>query len=273
MLMLAFAAGIAIAMERAGRYRIDPLSVIDLSLFVLVGSILGSRALYVALNWSEFAGNPRAVLNVWEGGLAFYGGLIGGTLGGLVFARWRKVRLRVLADLVAPSIAFGYSIARLGCFLNGCCHGGPTHLPWGVVFSDSASLGPVHPTQLYSAFASWLAGVALLTIAPRVRASGHVMLWYLVLSSVERIFTEFFRHGYTGVPLRFLPALTQAQGFSILLIVGALAVIVLTGRATGGERGQGTGDRKGRTAGVGGEEKGDSGQDQPKRDRRRKRRR
>jgi len=289
MLMLAFGAGIVIAMQRAPRYGIEPVDIIDLSLFILVGSIIGSRAFYVLLNWQrEFAAHPRAVLSVWEGGLAFYGGLIGGTLGGLIFSHWRRVRLRTLADLVAPSVAFGYAIARLGCFLNGCCHGGPTNLPWGVVFPDSVSLGPVHPAQLYSAFASWLVGVALLAFAPRVRVPGHMALWYLVLSSVERIFTEVFRRGYTGDTLSFLPALTQAQGASILIIVFALAIITLTrdsqGDGTAGERGRGTGDRDGggggteergqdrRTAGRrrGGDDEPD--QAQPKRDRRKRRR-
>jgi phosphatidylglycerol---prolipoprotein diacylglyceryl transferase len=234
MLMLAFGVGILIASQRARLYRIDPVYIIDLSLFVLVGSIIGARAFYVLLNWqTDFAGNPRTVLNMWEGGLAFYGGLGGGTLGGLLFCRWRRIRLRVLADLVAPSIAFGYAVARLGCFLNGCCHGGPTHSIFGVIFPTSAALGPVHPAQLYSAAMSWAVGVALLVAAPRVRVPGHVMLWYLVLSSVERIITEVFRHGYTGVPLGFLPVLTQAQGLSILMIAFSLALICLTRRNVG----------------------------------------
>ncbi len=283
MLMLAFGAGIVIAMQRASRYGIAPPDIVDLSLFVLVGSIIGSRAFYVALNWQrEFADHPRAVLNVWEGGLAFYGGLMGGTLGGLLFAHWRQVRVRMLADLVAPSLAFGYAIARLGCFLNGCCHGGPTHLPWGVVFPDSAFLGPVHPAQLYSAFLSWVVGVGLLAIAPRVRVPGHVALWYLVLSSGERIFTEVFRHGYTGEPLSFLPALTQAQGLSILIIAFSLTTLFLTRKgarysATAGDRSQVTGHRNG-----GGQErrpagkqtvKGNEQETPPPRRSRRKRRR
>ena len=279
MLMLAFGAGIVIAMQRAPRYGVEPVDIIDLSLLILVGSIIGSRAFYVLLNWQrEFAAHPRAVLSVWEGGLAFYGGLIGGTLGGLVFCRWRHARARVLADLVAPSLAFGYAIARLGCFLNGCCHGGPTNLPWGVVFPDSASLGPVHPAQLYSAFASWLVGVALLAIAPRVHVPGHLALWYLVLSSVERIFTEVFRHGYTGDPLSFLPALTQAQGASILIIVFALATVVLTRKnpayGTAGDRREETGEKRQerRTAGRRRGRDDEPDQAQPKRDRRKRRR-
>ena len=150
-----------------------------------------------------------------------------------------------MADLVAPSIAFGYAVARLGCFLNGCCHGGPSHLPWAVVFPESAALGPVHPAQLYSALMSWAVGVALIYITPAIRASGHLFLWYLVLSSVERIITEVFRRGYSGDIWKPWPALTQAQGLSILLILMSLAVILLTRHVQRqGDRSQVTGDRE-----------------------------
>jgi len=233
MLMLAFAAGICVAMQRAPLYRIDPPSVIDLSLFILVGSLLGARVCYVLLNWgAEFAdGAPREVLSVWEGGLSFHGGLIGGVLGGLLFCRWRRQRPSLVADLVAPSVALGYALARLGCFLNGCCHGGPTNLPWGVDFPEAEKLQVhvyVHPTQLYASLGSLLVAVLLLWLAPRIRVPGHLGMWYLVLGSAVRFLVEFLRRGYTAHPWGPWEVITQAQAASLGLIIVALIVIAAT---------------------------------------------
>jgi phosphatidylglycerol:prolipoprotein diacylglycerol transferase len=234
MLMLAFAAGIGIAMARAPLYRIEPLSIIDLSLFILFGSILGSRLVYILLNWqAEYAQNPVSVFNVWEGGLAFHGGLIGGTLGGWLFCRWRKVRPTLVIDLVAPSVAFGYALARIGCFLNGCCSGGPTNLPWGVDFIHDNVVGPVHPTQLYSSVGHILVGLALLRLASRIRVPGHLGLWFLSLSSMVRTLDEVFRRGYSAQPWGVLPALTQAQAASIALIVASVALLIWTRKRVG----------------------------------------
>jgi phosphatidylglycerol:prolipoprotein diacylglycerol transferase len=234
MLMLAFGAGIGIAMARAPMYRLDPLVIVDLSLFVLFGSILGARVVYILLNWShEYARDPMSVLNVWEGGLAFHGGLIGGTVGGLAFARWRGLRPTCLIDLVAPSVAFGYVVARIGCFINGCCHGGPTNLPWGVDFLTDTVPGAVHPTQLYSALGHILVGLALLALAPRVKVPGHLGLWFLALSSGVRIVDEVTRRGYTADPFGPLSWLTQGQAASVALIIVAASWIWATRRRVG----------------------------------------
>jgi len=234
MLMLAFAAGIGMACARAPRYRIEPLNIIDLSLFILFGSILGARLLYIALNWGdEYAQDPRAVLNVWEGGLSFHGGLIGGVLGGGLFSRRRGIRPAPAIDLVAPSVAFGYALARIGCFLNGCCAGGPTDLPWSVDFVHDKVAGAVHPTQLYSSLEHILIGLLLLWLAPRIRVPGHLGLWFLALSSVARSADEVFRRDHSADPWSWLPALTQAQAASIALIVISIALLWLTRKRVG----------------------------------------
>lgn len=229
MLMLAFAAGIAIAVARARLYNIQPNDIVDLSLFVLLGSIVGSRAMYIILNWKrEFAQDPTSVFNIWEGGLSFHGGLIGGVLAGVFFCRRRQIRPTLAIDLVAPSVAFGYAIARVGCFLNGCCGGGPTRLPWGVDFIQDPVIGPVHPTQLYSSISHILIGALLLWVAKRVRVPGHLGLWFLVLSSAARIGDEITRRGYSAQVFSWFPALTQAQVASVAIILASSALLLWT---------------------------------------------
>jgi phosphatidylglycerol:prolipoprotein diacylglycerol transferase len=234
MLMLAFAAGIGIAAARSQLYRIEALNVVDLSLFILFGSILGARLLYIALNWSsEYAQDPQAVFNVWEGGLAFHGGLIGGSAGAWLFCARRRLRVTVMGDLVAPSVAFGYALARIGCFLNGCCGGGPTHLPWAVDFVHDDVGGAVHPTQLYSSVEHLVIGLVLLRLASRIRVPGHLGLWFLLLSSIARAGDEVFRRGYSAQLWGWLPALTQAQAASLGLIVVSAALLWVTRRRVG----------------------------------------
>ncbi|MGQ9732123.1 MAG: prolipoprotein diacylglyceryl transferase [Candidatus Zipacnadales bacterium] len=234
MLMLAFAAGIGIAMSRAPRYQIEPYHVIDLSLFVLLGSILGARLFYIILNWdSDYANNPASVLNVWEGGLTFHGGLLGGTILGYLFCRWRRIRPTLMIDLVAPSLAFGYALARIGCFINGCCSGGPCNLPWAVDFQTDTVAGIVHPTQLYSSIGHVLVGLVLLKLATRVRVPGHVGLWFLVLSSIVRGFVEVFRRGYSANEWALIPAITQAQAASLAIIIFAVVLLIRTRKRIG----------------------------------------
>jgi phosphatidylglycerol:prolipoprotein diacylglycerol transferase len=138
-----------------------------------------------------------------------------------------------VADLLAPSVAFGYSLARIGCFLNGCCAGGPTKLPWGVDFLHDNVQGPVHPTQLYSGLGHILVGLALLWLAPRIRVPGHLALWFLTLSSTVRTFDEVFRRSYSAQVWGWLPALTQAQAASIAIILLSVALLLWTRKRVG----------------------------------------
>jgi len=154
MLMLAFLAATAVA-ARLGRQRgIQPESIFDLTAFILVSAIIGARALYVALGWSYFQEHPDRIWRLWEGGLSFHGGLVGGLLAGIVYCRRRGLSFLRMGDVVAPGVALGYSIGRIGCFLNGCCYGGPTNLPWACRFHDPPITGPLtppsHPTQIYA---------------------------------------------------------------------------------------------------------------------------
>ena len=137
------------------------------------------------------------------------------------------------ADLVAPSLAFGYAVARIGCFLNGCCHGGPTDFIGGIDFPHDDVAGPIHPVQLYASVGSFLLGLILLWLTPKIRVPGHLAMWYLVLYSVLRSAMEHFRRGFTAEPWGPVSFLTQAQAFSILVAVIALVVVFATLKRVG----------------------------------------
>jgi len=225
LLMLGFIGGLLLAGRQAKRLGLPRQLAVDLGLWVLVGGVLGARALFVALNWTDFAAWPREALYLWQtGGLSFHGGLAGGVAAGALLAWRRRVSFWALADLATPGIALGYGLARLGCFLNGCCYGSPTSLPWGVrfpFFPDSQVLTELsHPTQIYAALGSFVIFAVLLRAQPRLTGRGQLFLLYLALYSVMRAGVEVLRKGYTAQLL--VDGLTQAQVASAVLFVGSV---------------------------------------------------
>ncbi len=233
MLVLGFGAAIWWMAQTVPREELSVADIVDLALFVLVGSIVGARVVFVALNWSSFyAAAPASVLSVWEGGLSFHGGVGGALLSGGLYCRLRRKNLWRLADLVAPAIPLGYAITRVGCFLNGCCYGVRTALPWGVVFPD-ANIGgvptPRHPTQLYASVTNLVIFVILARMARRPHPTGYMFGMYLLLYSVYRFFIEFLRKGATAVVFEPLAPLTEAQVASLVIGVGAAVGLAIIG--------------------------------------------
>jgi phosphatidylglycerol:prolipoprotein diacylglycerol transferase len=223
MLALGFLAGIALAVSRARRRGFDPDMVMDLCFYLIVGGILGARILYVVEYPFYYLANPLSALKIWEGGLVFYGGLLGAVAVLLLFVRHRRLDLPALADVLAPSVILGQAIGRLGCFAAGCCHGLPTERWWGVTFTDPLSLAPrgvsLHPAQLYFAAADLVIFALLLVIDRRRRFAGQTMVAYLGLYAVTRFGLEFLRGDDRGV--FFGLPLSPAQGISLLMLTAA----------------------------------------------------
>jgi len=138
MLMIAFLGGTWWAARRAERVKANPELIVNCGFVALIAAIIGARAFYVIHYWDEsFAGRGLwPVINITAGGLEFYGGFLGAFSTLLVYLLWNRVSLRLYLDIIAPSLAFGLAVTRVGCFLNGCCWGGacPTELPWAVHF-------------------------------------------------------------------------------------------------------------------------------------------
>jgi len=121
MMMAAFATAIYVASVRARKAGIDPNLILDLGLWCMISGILGARLFYVIQFSEQFEGRAFwEYFKVWEGGIVFYGGAIGSFLAGAYFVISKKVELRRVLDVIAPSIPLGVAFARFGCFLNGC---------------------------------------------------------------------------------------------------------------------------------------------------------
>ena len=238
MMAVAFFAGLWTATRRARLVNISPDVITDVTLWLMAGSIIGARFVYVTTYWKqEFASQPFSeVFMVQHGGLVFYGGLIGAFVASVIYLYWKKLPVWKIADILAPSIALGSVFGRIGCLLNGCCYGRACDLPWAIRFpSDHDTHGaPVHPTQLYDAGLNLILYLALAWLLHRrwstktedrgwKMADGQVFALYLVGYAIFRTIAESFRGDY---PPNHIHAgfLTSAQLLSVPILLAGVAL-------------------------------------------------
>ena len=199
MLATAFIVGIILAEKRGLKYGIPKDTVGALSFLILVGAIAGSRLFYVLTHIPDYKGEWWRAFYVWEGGLTFYGGVVLAFILCIIWLKRNKLPIGKLGDVIAPSLALGVGIGRIGCFLNGCCFGKPSD--FGVIFPPGSpcawELGigiRVHPTQLYSSIAGFSIFGILLFIEKKKKFSGELLLYFFLFYSLWRFFIDFLRY-------------------------------------------------------------------------------
>lgn len=234
-LAVAFLCAILIAVKLAARDGLPREKIYDLSLWMLLASLVGSKVLMLFTE-PEYRDNPIQLLSLdfLRSGGVFYGGLLGAVLMGYFLMRRYKLPWWKTADACAPAIAIGNFFGRQGCFAAGCCWGKPTTLPWGVKFTElghQVTGVPIdsylHPTQLYESFAMLAVFLLLLWLHKHKRFSGQVILVYALLYSIVRFAIEFVRDDPRGdiFGLTTLTGLSTSQMIS--LIVGLAAAVLL----------------------------------------------
>jgi len=218
----------------AGRYRIarTPGGVwaakdLDDALFYgILGTIIGGRLGYVLFyKLSDYAAEPWRIFYVWEGGMAFHGGMLGVILALAWFARSRRQDWLAITDFIAPLVPLGLGAGRLGNFINAELWGRPAAVPWAMVFPNVDGV-PRHPSQLYE-FA--LEGVLLFGIlwwfSQRPRPRGAVSGAFLLGYGLFRFLVEFTRE-----PDRFLGllslGLSMGQWLSAPMMLAGAAMMV-----------------------------------------------
>jgi phosphatidylglycerol:prolipoprotein diacylglycerol transferase len=232
MIALAFLAGLWTATRRARRENISGECIADITLWLMVGAILGARTVYVATYWrEEFADQPFSeIFMIQHGGLVYYGGLIGAIIAGAIFIRWKKLPLWKTADVLAPSIALGNVFGRIGCLLNGCCYGRACSFPWAIHFPANHATGgaPVHPTEIYDAVLNFGVYLFLAWLFRSKKFDGQIFATYLLCYAVTRSFVEYFRGDYSD--LHYHLGLTPAQWISVPIFVTGLALAAVLSR-------------------------------------------
>ncbi len=215
----------------------------DLVFYGALGTVLGGRIGYILFyNLDHYLAHPLAILEVWQGGMSFHGGLIG-VLAAMAWCarRWGKGFFEV-TDFLAPMVPIGLAAGRIGNFINGELWGRPSDVPWAIVFNDPRAGGLArHPSQLYEAL---LEGLLLFVILwffsrrprPRMAVSGVFLFGY----GVFRFFIEFFRVPDPQLGYLAFGWLTMGQVLSTPLILAGLILLALAyrqGRASSHDKG------------------------------------
>lgn len=217
----------------------------DLLFWIMVAGVLGARGAYVLSELESFLAEPATIVRIDQGGLVFYGGLLGALLAIVIFARTHREPVWSLLDFVVTSVPLAHAFGRIGCFLNGCCFGTLSNA-WCAVRYPAGSAAwwahvqnswiqivgpesrvpslPVHPVQLYEAAFNLAVYGLLLSIYKRRRHSGVVAGAYLVAYPVGRFCLEFLR-GDERL-LRGATHLSAAQFTSIgLFLIGCVLLV------------------------------------------------
>jgi phosphatidylglycerol---prolipoprotein diacylglyceryl transferase len=189
----------------------------------LIGGLIGSRLDFILQNWDDVSDDLLG--NIFSGsGLVWFGGLVGGALGVILWARWRRFLGWQLFDTAAVPLAAGYAVGRIGCQLSGDGdYGVESDLPWAMSYPDGTvpTTDEVHPTPVYETLAMGLAAYVLWRLRDRF-APGVLFGIYLIVAGIERFLVEFIRRNDDVVA-----GLTQAQLISLVLLgVGAAIVAV-----------------------------------------------
>ncbi len=225
---LAFVASGAIFGRRLRELGKPPDWTYEAVFAALIGGLIGSRVDYLIQNWDDVSGDVLG--SIFSGsGLVFFGGLLGGAVGVVLWAWWRGWLGWTLLDTAAPSIAIGYAVGRIGCQVSGDGdYGVESDLPWAMAYPEGTvpTEETVHPTPVYETLVMGLATLVLWHLRDRF-ARGVLFGLYLVIVGVERFLVELIRRNDSVVA-----GLTLAQLYSLaLLALGSAIMLARRGAA------------------------------------------
>lgn len=243
MLCLSVLIGRVIALHLAEREGMQPAQMNRCTVWIMAGALIGSRLLYVVTTPREFH-SILEVVEFWKGGVVAYGGFLGGFVAAVVFCRRHRIALLPWADCVVPTLALGLVLTRIGCFLGGCDFGVPSdgalavsfpagspahdqQVAEGLIPAAALQSLPVHPTQLYEAFAGLVLLVAVLAARRARRHAGEPFILFVVGYAVLRAGIETLRGDFDRGGIG---ALSTSQLIAAASFVTAAAFIYLMRR-------------------------------------------
>lgn len=239
MLLLAAAAGTWLSVVRGRAIGLDADTILALATEVFLWGLVGARLFYVLEYHGQFFGpgiglgeTLARIVNIAAGGLVVFGALPTAAVAAWRFSARRGIPLLKLADCVAPGLLVGLAIGRIGCYLNGCCYGGPCDLPWGVRFPEGTAPAaeypgpggasmPLHPAQLYAAIDAALLALLAVAFTRVARRDGEVFALVLTLHPLSRMLLEVIR---VDEPPALGTPLSISQLVSLVLLALAAAL-------------------------------------------------
>ncbi|OGD84653.1 prolipoprotein diacylglyceryl transferase [Candidatus Curtissbacteria bacterium RBG_13_40_7] len=225
--------GWLLAQKRAGLYKIpkrlfeDPILIIPLIL-----AIIGARIYHVVDYWDYYKNNLDQVFVIWNGGLGIFGALIGAFLGFWIIAKFKKIDIWKILDLVAPSLLLGQAVGRIANYINQEGFGPPTNKPWGIFISpehrpvEFLNFSQFHPTFFYEAIIDSIFLIILLFLSKKLKIKGQTFTLYLIFYSIGRFIVEFWR-----IDTATIGTIKVAQILSVIIfIIGLLVFTKLKAR-------------------------------------------
>ena len=246
--------GVAVAVwliaRWGGREGMSVDSIYSVAVWAIIGGVIGARVLHVIDFWDEvYRDDFLSVFAVWSGGIAIYGAIIGGFIGGALYimirnsdwflSLWRTVfpwmgeaqkanlpSIGRLADVSAPAVLIGMAIGRLGDIINGEHFAKVTDLPWGFIYTHANSPGilrpPTHPAVGYEMVFDLLLVAAIWPLRNRLRPNGMFFTLFLATYSIGRFFLSFLREEFN----EYFGALNEAQVVAIIVVIFTVPLLV-----------------------------------------------
>lgn len=239
-LAVSFFLGVLYVKWQADRHNRPFEPFLTLAYIMIACGVIGARLFYVLAHLEDFAGNWLSSFNPFQGdefgiaGLNLYGGVILAVLGMYVYCRAKGLSVLEVFDFFSPTLGLGIAITRIGCFLNGCCFGTPTDLPWGVSFPKGSipyyvfGDAHLHPAQLYSSLYGLLLFMLLHFMMKRRKFNGQLIAIMFMVEAAFRYVIEYVR--YYEAEMHF-PLLGMEPTYNHIISIGLFllgAIIYLT---------------------------------------------
>jgi phosphatidylglycerol:prolipoprotein diacylglycerol transferase len=225
LMFLGIVVGVVLTLRLAKKAGIAEDTIITGAILGVVLGLIGARLVHVIDSWEIYSKDLVKILAFHEGGLAWYGGLIGGIVAVVIYARVKKFSLGRFADAAAPGVILGLSIGRIGCTINGDAAGTPTSLPWGLVYTHPDAFAPLwvstHPAPVYEILWNLAVVGALLWLRGKIRPDGSIFLVMLTAYSFGRFIISWSRD-----EAAVLGPLHQSHIISLVLFVVGVGLLV-----------------------------------------------
>lgn len=188
-----------------GKFGIEFNTILDLAIYLIPISLISARIYYVLFNLQQYTNNPLKIFNLRDGGMAIYGGIIGGLITCIIFCKKRKIKILNMLDYIVPVLALGQAIGRWGNFINIEAHGTETNSIFRMGIIENGTYMEVHPTFLYESIITFFLAILLLNIKDSEKIKkdskkqlirkypGQVTFIYLIVYSFARFFIEGIR--------------------------------------------------------------------------------
>lgn len=232
-LIIAIAAiiGVLIAGHEVKRKGFNPSQFYDSVVWILIAGFIGARLFHVIDYWKDvYLANPIKSFYVWEGGLAIWGGVLGGLIALFIFSRTRHWKFPKLLDAIVPGVVLAQAIGRVACIITGDTVGKPTSGPLGLAYTNPNTMVPklgvfYTPTPIYEIAMNLGIFMLLWYLRKKNLRDGELTLIYLILYSIGR-----FIIGFTSSYQIISMGLTQSQIISVFVLLVSFSLIILAFR-------------------------------------------